>query len=63
MKQKNEKLSEVALQALADQYGGMPKDKQRKEILTPVLRAISREQRHIFFQALDSRRSVQERNK
>jgi len=61
MKSTNEKLSIQALQALADQYGGMPKDKHRKDILAPVLRAIPKIQRQLFFEVLDSRRSVSER--
>lgn len=61
MKSKKEMLSESQLQALADQYGGLPDDKNKKAILAPVLQTVPRRQRQAFFQILDARRSVHDR--
>lgn len=61
MNAKKERLSVEALQALADQYGGLPDDDQKKVILAPVLRTIPREQRPVFFQILDTRRNIGDR--
>ena len=62
MKNKKENLSAAQLQALADQYGGLPNDEHKRTILAPVLEAIPRRQRQVFFQILDSRKNVGERH-
>lgn len=61
MQTKREKLSAEALQALADQYGGLSDDNHKKRILAPVLQTIPKEQRPMFFQILDTRIKVADR--